>query len=478
MVFSSITFVFFFLPIVLLVYTFSPKAGKNLVLLGASLLFYTWGGGPFLLLLLASIVANYLLGLLVAPAVGRPDMRLRRRLGITLSVLVNIAVLGWFKYANFFVDQINAAGENFIDGFGGFTILDIALPIGVSFYTFQAMSYVIDVATERAKPLYNPFDFALYVALFPQLIAGPIVRYHEISEQLHDRRYSWHNVSAGLLRFALGLMKKVVIADSVAPVADLAFGSPGELTFTAAWIGALAYTVQIYFDFSGYSDMAIGMGRMFGFRFPENFRRPYTAVSVTDFWRRWHITLSSWFRDYVYIPLGGSRGGAMSTYRNLLLVFFITGLWHGAAWSFVAWGMYHGAWLVFERLTGLREARRFVGLRRFITLIIAVFGWVPFRAETLADAWSIWLAMVGLGASAESALGPLHLRVPSDHVLILIGALIVSAWPARNTAGQWLDSPAGADKPWPRLALTCVGLPLAIVYIVSGEFSPFLYFRF
>ncbi|MDG2095545.1 MAG: MBOAT family O-acyltransferase, partial [Phycisphaerales bacterium] len=306
MVFSSQTFLFFFLPVVLGMY-FLLGIGpmlRNLWLLLASLIFYAWGGADFILVLLLSIAGNWVLGLIAerSHVNGSP---FAKRGSITLSVLLNIGILAWFKYANFFIDQVNDVGASF--GMDEFGWSRIALPIGISFFTFQATSYVIDVARGQARVMRNPIDFALYVSLFPQLIAGPIVRYHEISDQLKDRPFDWEHVSSGMLRFTHGLVKKVVIADSIGVIADTAFGSEAQINAGDAWLGLLAYTMQIYFDFSGYSDMAIGMGRMFGFRLPENFKRPYSAVCMTDFWRRWHVTLSNWFRDYVYIPLGGSR---------------------------------------------------------------------------------------------------------------------------------------------------------------------------
>ena len=408
MVFSSIEFLFLFLPVVLLAYRVVPARARNGTLLAASLLFYTWGGGAFVLILAASIAIDYCAGWMVDDARERGLPR-RRALGIALSVAVNVGLLAYFKYANFFVAQWNDLGDAV--GIGTIAWTSVALPIGISFFTFQSMSYTLDVARGRARHLRNPVDFALYVSLFPQLIAGPIVRFHEIADQMRERTTRLEDFAEGALRFSHGLVKKVVVADAVAPIADAAFGlDAADLTTPAAWLGVAAYTIQIYFDFSGYSDMAIGLGRMFGFTFPENFRRPYSALSVTDFWRRWHITLSNWFRDYLYVPLGGNRASAAATYRNLIVVFLLVGFWHGANWTFLAWGVYHGGLLIAERLTGQRPVRdaSWPWLRRAVTLLAVVVGWAIFRAD------SIWHAAarvsVALAVSASvTALSLIHI---------------------------------------------------------------------
>jgi alginate O-acetyltransferase complex protein AlgI len=341
------------------------------------------------------------------------------------------------------------------------------------------MSYTVDVARGRRAHLRNPIDFALYVALFPQLIAGPIVRFHEIADQLGDRRAGMDAFAEGAVRFTHGLVKKVVVADAVAVVADAAFATPaGELTAVTAWLGVTAYTLQIYFDFSGYSDMAIGLGRMFGFRFPENFARPYSAVSVTDFWRRWHMTLSNWFRDYLYIPLGGSRDGASRTYRNLWVVFLLTGLWHGAAWTFVAWGAYHGALLVAERLVGQRPTgpTNLEPVRRAATLLAVMVGWVLFRAETLTGALGYLRAMVAPGSLevAPQVAEVLDLRV----TLVLAMASLVVLLPRHLVLGPTLERARGAAPAAARLAVFGLALPYALLLMAGGSFSPFLYFRF
>lgn len=478
MVFSSQAFLFLFLPVVVGLYALMPRAGRNGLLLVASVVFYTWGGGWFLGWLVGSILANWVFGLLAGRAVdaGRRGMV---RWVVGASVVFNIGVLAWFKYANFFVDQLNGVMERA----GGSPVAwaAVMLPVGISFFTFQAMSYVFDIARGDGRPMRNPLDFALFVALFPQLIAGPIVRYQELEEQIRVRRFTMENLCAGVTRFSYGLCKKVLIADSVSPLADAAFAPGAELTGADAWVGLLAYTVQIYFDFSGYSDMALGLGRMFGFRFPENFDHPYSSASVTEFWRRWHMTLSRWFRDYLYIPLGGSRGSGLMTYRNLVVVFLVTGLWHGANWTFVAWGAFHGFWLVVERLWargGRRERARGLWLipTRAWTLLVVMIGWVLFRAASIGDAGSY---IATLFSSVPESLSPVMAPVASRQALLALGvgclSFIAPYWWA---VGPRLDEGRGAVPAALRLVTVFVGLPVALVLVMTGSFSPFLYFQF
>lgn len=471
-VFSSIEFLFFFLPAAIAAYFLTPRPARNYTLLAASLLFYTWGGGGLVLILLASIGLNYFFGLLVDRG-ARRDQRSLLVTGVILSVLSNLAILGWFKYANFAVDQLN--------GFGGLFGLEprpwteIILPIGISFYTFQSMSYVLDIARKEARALRNPLDFAVYVAMFPQLVAGPIVRYHLVADALRQRITRWDDFVEGAQRFGLGLFKKVVIADSVGQIAQAVFDTPAhDLTTPAAWLGVVAYTLQIYFDFSAYSDMAIGLGRIFGFRFPENFDRPYSALTVTDFWRRWHMTLTNWFRDYVYIPLGGNRAGAGRTYLNLWIVFLLTGLWHGAAWTFLIWGVYHGALLVLERLLGWRDVAP-SPWRRALTLFLVMMGWVIFRADGFDQALGMYRALFAFefGATAFAVSDALTTK----NVLILALAALVFFLPRSFNARRllesrtrWGDACAGA--------LMLGGVPLALLWVITGAFSAFIYFQF
>lgn len=477
MVFSSPTFLFFFLPATLGAYHILPKRARNPLLLLASLAFYMYDSGALVLLLLFSTVTDFAAGRIVATGRSRGAGQLVR-IGVSLSVLVNLGLLAYFKYANFIVDQINTIGNAL--GLGQIAWQSVVLPIGISFYTFQSMSYTIDVARGRVEPISRIHDFALFVSLFPQLIAGPIVRFHEINHEIEGRRRTLDDFSEGVVRFAHGLAKKVIVADVAGLVADEVFSvAPSELNTATAWLGVAAYTLQIYFDFSGYSDMAIGLGRMFGFHFPENFRRPYSALSITDFWRRWHITLSNWFRDYLYVPLGGSRGTTNSTYRNLWIVFFLTGLWHGANWTFVIWGIYHGVLLILERLTGQRP----VGdetpnswLRRIFTLTAVMVGWVLFRSESLSQAWSILEQMftLNIGALPASVATVLTTRV---QITLLLASLVVLL-PRNVVGGIALPQSSGRLATAGRAGLMLLGLPYALALAATGFFSPFLYYQF
>ena len=468
MVFSSIEFLFYFLPVTVALYFVAPTALRNVVLLLASLVFYAWGGGGLIWLLLGSITLNYLCGLLVAAG--------RRRLGISLSVAGSLGLLGAFKYTNFLVEQVNALRE--MNGGAPIAWVEIALPIGISFYTFQAISYVVDVARGEAQVLRNPLDFALYVSMFPQLVAGPIVRYRTVAEALRVRSTSTEDYVQGARRFCWGLFKKVAVADAVAPVADAVFRLPeADLTPGAAWLGMLAYTLQIYFDFSGYSDMAIGLGRVFGFRFPENFDRPYAAGSVTAFWRRWHMTLSNWFRDYLYIPIGGSRGPVWRTYTNLWIVFLATGFWHGAQWTFVVWGVYHGALLVLERWFGRRDEETTGIGGRVLTLFLVMLGWVVFRADDLGAAWSVYRQLFDL--SNLSAPLPWTVAHALSHrsQLVLVLASVVFFLP-RSLRGHRLLEGRGRGAIWRRAGFVMLALPYTLMLVISGAFTAFIYFQF
>ncbi|MGV6813433.1 MAG: MBOAT family O-acyltransferase [Phycisphaerales bacterium] len=475
MVFSSQTFLFVFFPLVLLLYALAPRRARNAVLLFASMLFYLWGGGWFIGWLLLSIMGNWTFGHFAAKAKEADRSKALKHI-VGWSVVFNIGILGWFKYANFFVDQINGVASA-IDS-QGLNWTPIMLPIGISFFTFQANSYVFDIAKGDGKALKNPLDFALYVSLFPQLIAGPIVRYHQVSQQLVSRVFSYENVTAGMTRFTLGLCKKVLIADSVSPIADAIFGNTANITTDDAWLGILAYTIQIYFDFSGYSDMAIGLGRIFGFTFPENFKHPYSSASMTEFWRRWHVTLSEWFRDYVYFPLGGSRCSKLLTYRNLILVFLLTGFWHGANWTFIVWGIFHGFWLIVDRLldkkdrpTGIKLA-----LNRFIVIFLVMMGWVVFRAESLTEAGQYYYTLFGGHTGYFSAS---VLRMISTQTLIALALGSLSFFTPR----AWILGPVIENAETKlaavlRFILVAIALPLTLMLIISGTFSPFLYFQF
>jgi len=475
MVFSTTIFLFGFLPAVIVSYygqqLLSPNKLRNFVLLFFSYLFYLYGAADFLLILILSTLADYVLGRLI-------DRKAKyNRLWLSLSLLLNLGLLAYFKYANFFVFELNS----FLLGWKFFPIewSEVILPIGISFFTFQKLSYIIDVYRGKSRALVNVIDFALYIAMFPQLIAGPIVRFSYIRRQLKERRESWNNFYNGILRFCWGLLKKVVIASSCAQITDVIFGLNLEsLDTKIAWLGAITYTLQIYFDFSAYSDMAIGLGMLFGFTFPENFNRPYSAISITDFWRRWHITLSRWFRDYLYIPLGGNRRTTTRTCLNMAIVCILCGLWHGANWTFLIWGIYHGAFLIIERITGVREVspEKSKILRRFITLLIVMIGWVLFRSENIAQAIGFLGAMftvTDLPISYE-----LSLSLNYRNLLILMAALPVFFLPGDFSLIKILIN---KKDPVPLLAgalMILLALPYCATLIVGGASSPFIYYRF
>jgi alginate O-acetyltransferase complex protein AlgI len=474
MVFSSPLFLFLFLPATLAAYFLAPRALRNAVLLAASLLFYAWGEPVLVLVMLASIGVNYVLALAVERAAGRAAQRPL----LALAVAANLAVLGHFKYAGFLTEQLN--GLLSLAQLPALPVPDVRMPIGISFFTFQALSYVLDVGRGEVRAARNPLQVALYVALFPQLIAGPIVRYVDVAAMIRARQVTLDGFAAGVQRFVVGLGKKVLIANAAAAVADAAFDLPdAELTMAVAWLGLAAYTLQIYFDFSGYSDMAIGLGRMFGFEFKENFQHPYVAASMTDFWRRWHISLSTWFRDYLYIPLGGSHGPAWKTYRNLLVVFLLCGFWHGASWNFLLWGLLHGGFLILERQGGgalLARLPRFAA--HGYTLLAVMAGWVLFRAVSLEHAWGYSAALVGFGAA--HAAQPLAMWVDSGTLLALVAGCVGSTpWIPASTA--WLESRGRSLSAARELAVAAATLAVLVAsaaVLVGGTYNPFIYFRF
>jgi len=475
MVFSSTFFLFSFLPAVIICYytqrLLAPTGMRNAALLFFSYLFYLYGAAGFLLVLIMSTLADYLLGLLIdrkAP---------HKKLWLSLSVIFNLGLLAYFKYANFFVAEFSSALTSF--QLNPIVWTEVIFPIGISFFTFKKLSYIIDVYREESPALENIVDFALYIAMFPQLIAGPIVRYSYIHSQLKERRESWDNFYTGILRFCWGLAKKVMIANSCGQIADVIFNLDLELLDTkVAWLGAIAYTLQIYFDFSAYSDMAIGLGMLFGFKTPENFKRPYSAVSVTDFWRRWHITLSQWFRDYLYIPLGGNRRGTLRTCFNMAVVCILCGFWHGANWTFLIWGIYHALFLILERVTGARSIppEKYRALRRAITLFIIAVGWVIFRSADLSQAMGFLETM--FTASDLTLSYELIRALNYRNILLLMIGLSVFFLPGDFSGIKML-----IDKKDP-LALTAGALmillllPYCAAMIVGGASSPFIYYRF
>jgi alginate O-acetyltransferase complex protein AlgI len=477
MSFASPLFLWYFLPGLLLLYWVLPGRFRNVLVSVASLGLYAFGGGSFVLGLVGVMLVNFTAGIALdsQSMVERP--RARKAL-LVATVLADLSVLAVWKYAGFAAEQAQAVSE-LLDG-PAVPAVQLALPIGISFFTFHHISYIVDVYRHSRHAQKSPVQFATYIAMFPQLVAGPIVRYHEIDAQLADTdRNKMDDFAAGFPRFALGLTKKVVIADALSPVADAVFALPeDQLTTSVVWLGVLAYTLQIYFDFSGYSDMAIGLGRMIGFRLPENFARPYSAVSVTDFWRRWHMSLSRWFRDYVYIPLGGNRGSSLLTYRNLFTVFLLTGIWHGAAWTFVVWGLFHGVLLAVERATGLArvsdDAWRVP--RRALTFLLVVIGWVFFRAADMGRALDM-LRLMFLPRFGEVPAEVTTVLTDQRTLVFVLGMLVV-LMPRDLVMGKVVDDSRTRIASAARVAYSAVGAPYAAVLVAAGTFSPFLYFQF
>jgi alginate O-acetyltransferase complex protein AlgI len=475
MLFTTPIFLFAFLPIVILgYYTLQRLSGNrlcNVFLLLASAVFYLFGAGQFALILLGSTAADYLLGRLIDG--HRPGAK-----GwVALSIAVNLGLLIYFKYTNFFIAECNARLASW--GYAPVKWAQVVLPIGISFFTFQKISYIVDVYRGHTRALANFFDFALYVAMFPQLVAGPIVRFKDIRDQLVRRAESWDRFCDGAVRFCWGLGKKVLIADACGQIADAAFGlSPALLDTKTAWLGALAYTFQIYFDFSGYSDMAIGLARLFGFELLENFNHPYAAASITEFWQRWHISLSRWFRDYLYIPLGGNRKGGGRTYANLLVVFTLCGLWHGANWTFLVWGLFHGLLLIIERATGLRRraSQGRLSLGRPLAFVLVLLGWVVFRAESLSAAL-VFLKTMAIPVDRPMTFAlytVLHYRNMVFMALAALGTLGAGHLP---TCEDLIDRP-GLLRAATGTALILGVLPYCAAFILAGASHPFIYFRF
>ena len=461
MLFSSIPFLYCFLPAVVLVYFLVPGRFKNAVLLVFSLLFYGWGEPKYVFLMAGTIAAFYFCGL----AIGKAQTEKYKKLWLTLSVAVGIGLLAIFKYADFFVENVNAATGLSIP------LLRLALPVGISFYTFQSLSYTIDVYRGKAAVQKNPISFGAYVTLFPQLIAGPIVRYTDVARELDSRTHSWSDAMAGIRRFLIGLGKKVILADNFALLISL-FRDTKEASVLFYWMYAVAFTLNIYFDFSGYSDMAIGLGRIFGFHFVENFNYPYLSKSVTEFWRRWHMSLGSWFRDYVYIPLGGNRVSKARWIFNIFTVWMLTGFWHGAAWNFVLWGLLFAVLLLMEKL--IPAIGKLPGIVKHLYVLLAiVLSFVLFNAESLAQAGADFAGLFGFsGLPAVSDVTFYYLR--SYAPLFLAG--FAGATPIVKQAALKLESTkVGAVL---EVVLLTMLLLVCTAYLVDGSFSPFLYFRF
>lgn len=480
MVFSSPIFLFGFLPLTLLVYYLSPKIMKNISLLTFSLIFYAWGEVFYVAVMAVSIVSNYFLGILISKYDEDP---LPRKVYVSIGIAINLILLISFKYTNFIADNINTILSTINTSL--ISLNHIHLPLGISFFTFQAISYLVDVYRKEVEPQNNILNLALYISLFPQLIAGPIVRYHDVALQIVCRSHSFEMFSSGVQRFVYGLSKKMLIANPLGEVADSVFILSGnDRTLPLAWIGICAYALQILFDFSGYSDMAIGLGRMFGFRFHENFNYPYVSTSLREFWRRWHISLSTWFRDYVYISLGGNRVSTIRVYMNLLLVFVLTGFWHGANWNFLIWGLFHGVFLASEH-AGFSKilAKTWKPLQHIYLLIVVITGWVFFRAESLYLATSYLKSMIGLGKLETTWLQFAQVLSYESIYAFFIGLLLST--PIYPHAKKCLESISVVNTTKKallidasRLVFVSLLLFVSIIKLSSSTYNPFIYFRF
>ncbi|MBA3665616.1 MAG: MBOAT family protein [Bacteroidetes bacterium] len=482
MLFSSPIFLFLFLPITLLGYYLAPKRVQNYWLLLASLIFFAWGGVSYTFILIGSIIVNYFFGLAIEKNLNTKKAYWCAYFGVT----INILILGIFKYANFFTKNLNELFETF--KLPEIPETNILLPIGISFYTFHSLSYLIDIYKRQTTAQRNIFDLSLYVCMFSQLVAGPIIRYKDVWMQLKTREHSLDKFSSGIERFIIGLGKKVLVANTFARVADTVFAlNPAELNALNAWLGTVCYTLQIYYDFAGYSDMAIGLGRMFGFEFMENFNFPYIARSVKDFWRRWHISLSTFFRDYVYIPLGGNKVNTHRTYINLFLVFFLTGFWHGASWSFIVWGLFHGLFMIIERI-GLEKILDKLPkpVAIFYTLLVVMFAWVLFRADTLSYAVKYWKSMFHFEQTAEQT--SLFLSLVNIELIATFVIAILGAFGFFNFISQFIKKVLQSTKPVIWLftysyhtvcILVYAGIfALCTMYLIAGTYNPFIYYKF
>ena len=474
MLFSSITFLFAFLPAVLLVYYISPRAVKNFVLMIFSLLFYAWGEPKYVFVMLVSIIVGYIMGLLTDYFMNKEKIK-SARLMVALAVIINLGILFFFKYMGFFTENINKIPHIHIKS------INLSLPLGISFYTFQILTYSVDVYRRTAKPQKNIINLATYITLFPQLIAGPIVRYETVAEQLESRKESIDGFGEGVRRFVTGLGKKVLIANMAGEIFDLLSKLPSDRnTVLLSWICSIAFTLQIYFDFSGYSDMAIGLGHMFVFKFLENFNYPYISKSLTEFWRRWHISLSTWFRDYVYIPLGGSRNGKAKTYRNLFIVWCLTGFWHGASWNFIIWGLYYFVLLVIEKLLLMKWLEK---IPKFISHIYSLFfinfGWVIFAYDDFGELRKAVKNMFGLGGLSFSNGYTAYILL-SYGIFLVIAFIAATPYPkelASKLIRKLDEKKEAVSGIVEAVFLLCVML-LSTAFLASEAFNPFLYFRF
>lgn len=467
MVFSGILFITRFLPLVLAIYFVVPKKFRNLVLFLSSILFYAWGEPVYILLMCFTICIDYIFGLIIDRQMSLGN-RTKAKISLTAAIISNLLLLGFFKYANFTINTVNS-----ITG-AGFEIIKIALPIGISFYTFQSLSYVIDVYRGDTKVQKNILDFGTYVVLFPQLIAGPIVRYRTVAEEMKGRVENRADFSKGISRFIIGLGKKVLLANNAGLLWDAVNSlTAGEMSVASFWLGILAFTFQIYFDFSGYSDMAVGMGLMLGFHFEENFNYPYMSRSITEFWRRWHISLSTWFKEYVYIPLGGNRKGIVKQIRNIIIVWLLTGFWHGASWNFVAWGLYYGFILIIEKVFLLKVLEKIPAFVRHVyTMFLVIIGWVLFSFDSFSDGANYIAGMFGGGYKLINT--NFHYLLANNLILLIFLILGSTDFPKKIVEKI---SKIRISKVINIIVLEII-LCTCIAYLVADTYNPFLYFRF
>ncbi len=467
MVFSSMTFLWIFLPLLLFLYFIIKEKYQNILLLIFSLIFYAWGEPKYILLMISSIIINYLMSLLI----DKTKKKNIRRLVFIITILINVGLLGYFKYFDFIISNLNK-----LPGVS-LSTKNIILPIGISFYTFQIMSYIIDLYKKKIKVQKNILDLALYISFFPQLIAGPIVKYKDINNQIKKRKVTIESFTYGTKRFIYGLSKKVLIANTLALIVDSILEyNVTEITTSIAWICSLCYSLQIYYDFSGYSDMAIGLGKMFGFTFLENFNLPYQSKSITEFWKRWHISLSSWFKEYIYIPLGGNRKGKFKTYRNLWIVFIVTGVWHGAAWAFIVWGLYHGFFIFIERLGLKRVLDKLPILNHIYALLVINFGWVIFRITDFKYGLSFIKRMI-IPTHFTSEIRTYTIITPRNIIIFVIAILF-------SCIIQILYNKVKNKEIIQKIVLVCEPIVILILWIlcinslVSNTYNPFIYYRF
>lgn len=466
MVFSSIVFLFTFLPIMLLAYYISPKKIKNFVLLIGSLIFYAWGEPVYIFLMIFTTISNYIL----ARIISIMKKENKRKMYLIFTIVLDLAILGFFKYWGLIIESINGIFSTSIE------YTQLALPIGISFYTFQALSYVIDVYLKKVEVQKNIIDFGAYITMFPQLVAGPIVRYSDIAIQLKSREHTLNAFGIGVEKFIIGLGKKVLLANNIGMLWDtIQVQSLSELSVLTAWLGAIAYTLQIYFDFSGYSDMAIGLGRMFGFKFIKNFDYPYISKSVTEFWRRWHISLSSWFKEYVYIPLGGNRYGIAKQIRNLLIVWGLTGLWHGASYNFIIWGLYYGVLLIVEKFILGKYIEKLPNIiKNIYTMIIVIIGWIFFASPDLG--WAVDYIKILFGVGKNAFIDSNFIYYIKNYLILLIILIIASRPFVYNIFSKLKKQ----DNSWAIIAaiIEFAMFVIVIAYLLNASYNPFLYFRF